>query len=112
MWGVTERVARRRGYAGPMRDMPRQTAKDIYFSEYVTAPGFAAIVGGRQFVTALHCSQNCPFHSNSTVCRLRGVVTFAGAVTKEEFIGAFKRRSAGNPDLTAEEYLSPRRRTV
>ncbi|MGG1943190.1 glycosyl hydrolase 108 family protein [Trinickia sp. NRRL B-1857] len=28
-WGVTERVARAQGYAGPMRDLPRDTAKAI-----------------------------------------------------------------------------------
>lgn len=43
-WGITERVARRRGYAGPMSQLPRETAKQIYFDEYVTAPGFAPIV--------------------------------------------------------------------
>lgn len=30
MWGVTARVARANGYTGPMKDMPRSTAKDIY----------------------------------------------------------------------------------
>ncbi|MCP1173804.1 glycoside hydrolase family 108 protein [Ralstonia chuxiongensis] len=29
MWGVTARVARAYGYTGPMRDLPRDTAKDI-----------------------------------------------------------------------------------
>jgi lysozyme family protein len=44
MWGITIRVARANGYAGPMRDMPRETAKDIYFRQYVQNPGFAAIM--------------------------------------------------------------------
>jgi lysozyme family protein len=44
MWGITIRVARRNGYQGPMRDMPRETAKDIYFREYVVNPGFAAVM--------------------------------------------------------------------
>lgn len=43
-WGITIRVARRNGYAGPMRDMPREAAKNIYFQEYVQDPGFAAIM--------------------------------------------------------------------
>jgi lysozyme family protein len=30
MWGVTARVARANGYTGPMKDMPRSTAKAIY----------------------------------------------------------------------------------
>lgn len=29
MWGVTARVARAYGYTGPMRDLPRETAKAI-----------------------------------------------------------------------------------
>jgi lysozyme family protein len=44
MWGITERVARKHGYAGPMNALPRQSAKDIYFSEYVVGPGFAAVM--------------------------------------------------------------------
>ena len=44
MWGITARVARANGYTGPMRDMPREAAKNIYFGQYVHAPGFAAIM--------------------------------------------------------------------
>jgi lysozyme family protein len=44
MWGVTARVARANGYTGPMRDMPRDTARNIYFSQYVQKPGFAAVM--------------------------------------------------------------------
>ncbi|MCG1056092.1 glycoside hydrolase family 108 protein [Mycetohabitans sp. B5] len=29
MWGVTQRVARAWGYTGPMRELPRETAKQI-----------------------------------------------------------------------------------
>lgn len=34
MWGVTIAVARANGYTGPMRSMPRETAKAIYRSQY------------------------------------------------------------------------------
>lgn len=34
MWGVTARVARANGYAGPMVDLPRDTAKAIYRRNY------------------------------------------------------------------------------
>jgi lysozyme family protein len=44
MWGVTIRVARANGYAGPMKDMPREVAKNIYFSQYVQKPGFASVM--------------------------------------------------------------------
>lgn len=40
-YGITERVARANGYTGNMRDLPLQTAKDIYKREYAIKPGFA-----------------------------------------------------------------------
>lgn len=39
-WGITEAVARRSGYAGEMRDMPRSVAEAIYRRQYVTGPRF------------------------------------------------------------------------
>ena len=42
-WGITERVARANGYAGPMRTLPKATAIDIYRREYVEKPGFLPI---------------------------------------------------------------------
>ena len=44
MWGITKATARRNGYAGPMRDLPREVAKSIYMNEYVVKPGFAAVI--------------------------------------------------------------------
>lgn len=40
MWGITVAVARANGYTGPMRSMPRDTAKDIYRRKYFVLPGF------------------------------------------------------------------------
>lgn len=40
MWGITETVARRHGYTGLMRDLPRARAALIYRDEYFVAPGF------------------------------------------------------------------------
>lgn len=42
-WGVTEATARANGYSGPMRDLPRDTALEIYRRRYVEAPGFDRI---------------------------------------------------------------------
>lgn len=42
-WGITIAVARADGYTGPMRDLPRQRAYDIYYRKYVVAPGFDKI---------------------------------------------------------------------
>lgn len=37
MWGITARVARQAGYIGPMRDLPRDTAKTIARNQYWNA---------------------------------------------------------------------------
>lgn len=39
-YGITQSVARANGYTGDMRDLPLQTAKDIYKREYAIKPGF------------------------------------------------------------------------
>lgn len=39
-FGITERTARKFGYAGPMKDLPKATAKEIYRQAYYLAPGF------------------------------------------------------------------------
>lgn len=50
MYGVTVAVARANGYTGPIRDMPRSIAVNIYSSRYVFEPKFdqvAAVAGLR-----------------------------------------------------------------
>lgn len=37
-YGITEQAARANGYKGQMKDLPLQTAKDIYASEYIMKP--------------------------------------------------------------------------
>ncbi len=44
MYGITIAVARANGYQGPMRDLPRDKAMEIYRRRYVDAPGFNRIV--------------------------------------------------------------------
>lgn len=39
-WGVTERVARRHGYLGDMRDYSWEMAKKVYYTQYITGPRF------------------------------------------------------------------------
>lgn len=43
MWGVTIATARKHGYRGPMRDMPRPEACRIYYDHYFKKPGFEAV---------------------------------------------------------------------
>lgn len=42
-FGITEEVARASGYTGNMRDFPEQLARNIYYNQYVTQPGFDKI---------------------------------------------------------------------
>lgn len=42
-YGITERVARRHGYHGHMKDLPRQTAEDIYMVDYWERPNFSRV---------------------------------------------------------------------
>ncbi len=66
MWGITAAVARRNGYAGPMKTMPRETAKAIYRQEYAIRPGFAAVaeispaVGEELFDTGVNMGPDIP----------------------------------------------------
>lgn len=43
IFGITEAVARKNGYTGDMRAMPRDFAREIYRRQYVAAPGFDRI---------------------------------------------------------------------
>lgn len=42
-YGITEKVARSRGYAGPMSELPKPLAEKIYFFDYYIEPGFDRI---------------------------------------------------------------------
>lgn len=44
IWGITIAVARENGYKGPMRDMPRSTAVDIYMKKYFVRTRFNAVL--------------------------------------------------------------------
>ncbi|WP_287459183.1 glycosyl hydrolase 108 family protein [Sphingomonas sp.] len=39
-FGITEAVARKNGFTGDMRSMPREFAIEVYRRQYVVAPGF------------------------------------------------------------------------
>jgi len=42
-WGITQRVARANGYQGHMSQLPKATARDIYYRQYIVTPGFLGI---------------------------------------------------------------------
>jgi len=43
-FGITISVARQNGYTGPMKEMPRAVAYDIYYKQYVKGPGFDKVM--------------------------------------------------------------------
>ncbi len=43
-WGITERVARKHGYTGPMAQLPESTARGIYQANYIHGPQFDAVM--------------------------------------------------------------------
>ena len=51
-WGITVAVARASGYVGPMKDMPKSVARDIYRDKYVVKPGFAGVASVSEAIAA------------------------------------------------------------
>lgn len=44
MFGITSVTARKNGYTGAMKDLPRDLAFDIYYRQYVVEPGFDKVL--------------------------------------------------------------------
>lgn len=43
MWGITAAIARTHGWTGPMAELPRALAVEIYLQRYVLDPGFSRV---------------------------------------------------------------------
>lgn len=43
-YGITEKVARKHDYEGDMKDLPKSTAIEIYYEDYILKPGFEPMV--------------------------------------------------------------------
>lgn len=57
-FGITIAVARENGYMGPMRDMPRDVAKEIYFHKYIEQPGLHELDDEMLFRLVFDCAVN------------------------------------------------------
>lgn len=42
--GITKVTAEHNGYHGPMRQLPRETAESIYYTQYIVAPGYEPLI--------------------------------------------------------------------
>ena len=51
-WGITETVARRYGYHGDMKVLPKDFAKKIYRQRYLDEPGFDCVLERSEMIAA------------------------------------------------------------
>lgn len=51
-WGITVATARAAGYKGNMKDLSQQQAYDIYYNQYVVAPGFDKVLALSEKIAA------------------------------------------------------------
>lgn len=95
MWGITEAVARRHGYQGDMRDLPRDRAVAIYRQEFAIDPGFAAVaeidgnVGFELFDTGVNMGPGRP------------------ALWFQEWLNAFNDQARLYPDIAEDGKIGP-----
>lgn len=94
-WGITERVARKFGYGGDMRELPRDKAVAIYRQTYAIDPGFAAVaeimpaVGEELFDTGVNMGPAVP------------------AIWLQEWLNAFNNGGALYPDIREDGDIGP-----
>jgi lysozyme family protein len=95
MWGITERIARKHGYKGDMRDLPRANAVAIYRQEFAIDPGFAAVadimptVGEELFDTGVNMGPSAP------------------ALWLQEWLNAFNGQGKLYPDIREDGDIGP-----
>ncbi|ATI82910.1 glycoside hydrolase family 108 protein [Sphingobium yanoikuyae] len=96
MWGITERVARKHGYKGDMRALPRATAVAIYRQEFAIDTGFAAVaqineaVGEELFDTGVNMGPAVP------------------ALWFQESLNAFNQQGKLYPDIKEDGDIGPK----
>jgi lysozyme family protein len=94
-WGITERVARKNGFKGDMRDLPRAEAVRIYRNEYFITPGFAEVakislaVAEELFDTGVNMGPDVP------------------ARWFQEWLNAFNQQGRDYPDIREDADIGP-----
>lgn len=101
IWGITVETARRYGYAGPMRSMPKASALAIYKQRYWIDPGFDKIADISQLLAAEL------FDTGVNM----GQTIAAGFL--QQALNAFNRQGLDYPDILADGDAGPStRRTL
>lgn len=96
MYGITQKVARANGYAGPMRSLPKSTAIDIYRREYIEKPGFLAIAE----IDPLVAEELIDSGVNAGPQRAR--------LWFQQALNALNRRQRDYPDIAEDGKIGPR----
>lgn len=95
-WGITEAVARAQGYAGAMRELPRDTAVSIYRRLYWQRPAFdqvarrAPMIAAELFDTGINM----------------GAGTATGFLQRA--LNALNRAARDYPDIAIDREVGPR----
>ena len=95
-WGVTEAVARAQGYAGPMRDLPRAEAANIYRRIYWLRPAFDRVAARapRSAAELFDTGVNM------------GTTIATGFLQRA--LNALNRTARDYPDITVDRAIGPR----
>lgn len=94
-WGITEWEARRHGYTGDMRVLPRAKAVAIFREKYAIRSGFAAVaeispsIGEELFDTGVNMGPGVP------------------ALWFQEWLNAFNRQGRLYPDIKEDGDIGP-----
>ena len=95
-WGVTEAVARAQGYAGPMRDLPRAEAANIYRRIYWLRPAFDRVAARAPRIAAEL------FDTGVNM----GTAIATGFLQRA--LNALNRTARDYPDITVDRAIGPR----
>ncbi|PKP99612.1 MAG: hypothetical protein CVT74_07425 [Alphaproteobacteria bacterium HGW-Alphaproteobacteria-13] len=95
-FGITERVARANGYTGPMRDLPKAVARDIYYRVYVVKPGFLGIAE-----IDIHVAEEV-IDSGVNAGQARAALWF------QQALNVLNRRAVDYPDIVEDGRIGPK----
>lgn len=95
-WGITQTIARAHGYTGDMRELPRETAKQILLSDYWTGPRFDQVAA----LSTLLADELCD----------TGVNMGPSVASKffQRWLTAMNMRGKLYPDLIPDGVIGPR----
>jgi lysozyme family protein len=94
-WGITEAVARRSGYVGPMRSMPRSDAAAIYKRLYWLSPKLDALAA------------SMPTLAEELFDTGINMGTGRAAEFLQRALNALNRNGADYPDLKVDRQIGP-----